>query len=303
LIILRKEWPNQRNNCSSIFQQGGVLLSKGLLGKRVAIGGSRKTEEMSTLIEKQGGTPIVRPLQGTVFRAEKEVEPDLRRFVDEGSDWTVFTTGSGIQTLLDLAEKIGIHEEFLHKIRTSNVAARGYKTIAALKKLGIQPVAVDEDGTARGLIRALKGTDFSGKKVMIQLHGEKAPLLKQFFQDQGVSDILELLPYQHIPPKQETVDTLCREILQQDVDAVCFTTAIQVHSLFSFAKSKRLDKELVKAFRETVLPVAVGKVTAEALQEEGIDRYLVPENERMGAMIIELSRYYQQQSEQVQNNV
>jgi len=39
------------------------------------------------------------------------------------------------------------------------------------------------------------------------------------------------------------------------------------------------------------------------LQEEGIDRYLVPENERMGAMIIELSRYYQQQSEKVEDNV
>ncbi|MBE3570452.1 MAG: uroporphyrinogen-III synthase [Bacillales bacterium] len=279
-------------------------MSKGLAGKRVVIGGSRKTEEMSTLIEKQGGTPIVRPLQGTtVFKAEKEVEPDLRRFVDEGSDWTVFTTGLGIQTLLDLAEKIGVQEEFIHKIRTSNVAARGYKTISALKKIGIQPIAVDEDGTTRGLIRALQGIDFSGKKVMIQLHGEKAPLLKQFFQDQGVSDILELLPYQHIPPKQETVDTVCREILHHEVDAVCFTTAIQVHSLFSFAKSQKLDEELVKAFHDTVLPVAVGKVTAEALRKEGIDRYLVPENERMGAMIIELSRYYQQQSEQVKNNV
>jgi len=278
-------------------------LSKGLSGKRIVIGGSRKTEEMSTLIEKQGGTPIVRPLQGTVFKAEKEVEPDLRKFIDEGSDWTVFTTGAGVQTLLDLAEKIGIQEKFLHRIRTTNVAARGYKTIAALKKIGIQPVVVDEDGTTRGLIRALQGTDFSGKKVTIQLHGEKAPRLKQFFQDQGVSNILEILPYQHIPPKRETVDTLCREILQHDVDAVCFTTAIQVHSLFSFAKSQSLDEELVMAFRNTVLPVAVGKVTAEALQEEGIDRYLVPENERMGAMIIELSRYYQQQSEKVEDNV
>lgn len=38
--------------------------------------------------------------------------------------------------------------------------------------------------------------------------------------------------------------------------------------------------------------VAVGKVTAEAIKEEGIERIIVPEHERMGAMIIELSRYY-----------
>lgn len=273
-------------------------MSKGLSGKRIVVGGSRKTEEMSKLIEKQGGTPIIRPLQGTVFLAEKELEPDLRKLIEEGADWVVFTTGAGVQALLDLAEKTGLQEDFLHTIRTANVAARGYKTIAALKKMGIQPVVVDEDGTNRGLVQSLQSTDFSGKRVMIQLHGEKAPVLTQFFQEQGALNILELLPYQHIPPKTETVHTLCREILQQEVDAVCFTTAIQVHSLFSFAKALGIHEELVKAFRGGVLPVAVGKVTAEALREEGMDRFIVPEKERMGAMIIELSRYYEQQSDQ-----
>lgn len=38
-------------------------MGKGLLGKRVAIGGSRKTEEISTIIEKQGGIPVIRPLK------------------------------------------------------------------------------------------------------------------------------------------------------------------------------------------------------------------------------------------------
>lgn len=57
-------------------------MGKGLLGKHVAIGGSRKTEEISTIIEKQGGIPVIRPLQGTVYLAEKQVEPDLRTFVE-----------------------------------------------------------------------------------------------------------------------------------------------------------------------------------------------------------------------------
>ncbi len=138
-------------------------MGKGLHGKRVAIGGSRKTEEISTIIEKQGGTPVIRPLQGTVYLAEKQVEPDLRTFVEEKADWVIFTTGIGTETLLDMAEKIGLKDEFLQAIRQPKAACRGYKTLSALKKLGITPEASDEDGTTRGLIRSLSLTTFQEK--------------------------------------------------------------------------------------------------------------------------------------------
>ncbi|MFC3883590.1 uroporphyrinogen-III synthase [Bacillus songklensis] len=267
-------------------------MGKPLAGKRIVIAGSRKTDEMSTLIEKQGGISVVRPLQGTVFLADKQVEPDLRRFVQEGADWVIFTTGIGTETLLDLAGKLGIRDRFLSVIRQAKVASRGYKTYSALKKLDIKPVAVDEDGTTRGLVRSLEDQDFSGKRVMVQLHGETAPTLIKFLEDRGAS-ILQLLPYQHIAPERQTVETLCQELLGHKVDAVCFTTAIQVRSLFDFAKEQGYINDLLHCFKEKTLAAAVGKVTAEALTEEGVERLVVPENERMGAMIIEISRYYE----------
>ena len=130
-------------------------MAKGLEGKRIAIGASRKTEEMSTLIEKQGGVSVIRSLQGTVFLADKQVEPDLQKFVQEGADWVIFTTGIGTETLVELAQKLGFAEQFLNIIRQANVASRGYKTLATLKNLGIKPVAVDSDGTTRGLTQVL----------------------------------------------------------------------------------------------------------------------------------------------------
>lgn len=267
-------------------------MAKGLDGKRIALGASRKTDEMSTLIEKQGGVPIIRSLQGTVFLADHKIEPDLQKFVREGADWVIFTTGIGIQTLLSLAEKLGIQGQFLDIIRQANVASRGYKTLATLTKLGIKPVAVDDDGTTRGLIQSLKAYDLVGKKVMVQLHGETAPALIKFLEDSGAS-VQQILPYQHIPPESETVAKLCEELMNHELDAVCFTTAIQVRSLFNFAKEQGFLTGIKRSFKEDVLAVAVGKVTAEALSEEGIERIITPENERMGAMIIELAHYYQ----------
>lgn len=269
-------------------------MGNGLQGKRIALGGSRKIEEISTLIEKQGGVPIVRSLQGITFLAEKEVESDLLKFVNEGANWIIFTTGIGLETLVNLADRLDVKEQFLNNIRQANVASRGYKTFAALKKLDINPIAVDEDGTTRGLTHALELQHFKGKKVLIQLHGESAPALTQFFEERGAK-VSKILPYQHIAPDTETVSRLCDEILNNEVEAVCFTTAVQVRSLFNFSKEQGIFNSILKSFHHRVIAAAVGKVTAEALHEEGIERVVTPELERMGAMIVELTRYYEKE--------
>ncbi|MDR6997656.1 uroporphyrinogen-III synthase [Neobacillus niacini] len=266
-------------------------MEKVLMGKRIAVTGSRKIEEISTLIKKQGGISVVRPLQGTVLLSEKEVEPDLLKFIDDGADWVIFTTGMGTTTLFELAKKLDVENEFLSIIRQAKVASRGYKTLLALKELGVKPVAIDEDGTTKGLIQSLESFDFTGKKVMVQLHGEKAPALIKFLEDRG-AEVLQLLPYQHIAPEAETLETICDELLSNKLDSVCFTTANQVRSLFDFANEKGCVEEILTAFKDPTLAVAVGKVTAEALREEGVDRVISPENERMGAMVVELTHYF-----------
>jgi uroporphyrinogen-III synthase len=263
-------------------------MSQGLDGKRIVITASRKTEEMNTLIEKQGGTCLVRPMQGTVFLAEQEVESQIREIVEQGAGWFIFTTGMGTENLVEMADKMGLKEPFLKRIREAKVANRGYKTFAVLKKLGLPPVASDDDGTTRGLVRALESFDFAGQKVVVQLHGDAAPKLAEFLQAKG-AHYTELLPYRHIAPEMEVAETLCQEISKGKVDAVCFTTAVQVQNLFSYARKK--GYELGTAFQNRVVAVAVGKITAEAIEAEGVERIVSPENERMGAMIITLAQY------------
>ncbi|MGJ9382702.1 uroporphyrinogen-III synthase [Salipaludibacillus sp. CF4.18] len=263
-----------------------------LENKKVVLAASRKTEEMSTLIEKQKGTPLVRSLQGTVFLNDKQVKEDLERALQEKFDWMIFTTGMGANTLLDLAEEMEIRDQFLQMMKDTDVGARGYKTFAALKKIGVSPLAKDDDGTINGLIQSLKQFDFKGKRVMVQLHGENAPSLVTYLEEAGAT-VMQILPYKHIDPDLDTVELFCQEVMQSKVNAVCFTAAIQVRSLFKYVTEKGYTKEILDAFGDNILAVAVGKVTAEALRDEGIERMVQPELERMGAMIKELSRYYE----------
>ncbi|WP_100332000.1 uroporphyrinogen-III synthase [Bacillus xiapuensis] len=266
-------------------------MGKGLTGKRIALAGSRKTEEMSALVEKQGGRALVRPLQGTVFLAEEQLKPELAELFNQPVDWFIFTTGMGVDTLFQVSGELNKQEAFLTVIRKANIASRGYKTRAALRKLGVEPALTDSDGTMGGLIKELEKTEWSRKKVAVQLHGDPAPQLMEYLTAKG-AEVLQLLPYRHIAPDQVVVSALCEEILTGQVDAVCFTTAIQVRALFAFAEQAGYAGALQAAFRETTAAGAVGKVTAEALREEGVARMIVPERERMGALIIELARHF-----------
>jgi uroporphyrinogen-III synthase len=267
-------------------------MSGGLNGKRIALAGSRKIEELSVIVEKQGGTTLVRSQQGSLVLDVCEVERDIRQVVESGADWMIFTTGTGLEALLNQADRIGVRSQLLDIITKTKVAARGYKTFAMLKQLGIRPVAVDDDGTTQGLIRSLDAFEFDGQGVVIQLHGEAMPSLTAFLEQKGAV-VKAILPYKHIAPLQETSRVLCQEISDCSVDAVCFTTAVQVRYFFKFAKANNCHSEMVDRFNTKVLAVAVGKVTAEAMKEEGVERVIAPESERMGAMIIEISRFYQ----------
>ncbi|RFU60485.1 uroporphyrinogen-III synthase [Peribacillus glennii] len=267
---------------------------KKLAGKRIALAGQRKNDELSRLVENMGGTPLVRPAQGTVFLDETNIQSDIKALVEGDFNWYIFTTGVGADTLYNIAGKMGLDREFIEALRNAKVAARGYKTVNVLKKLGITPVVRDDDGSTAGLVRELSAHDLKGSRVALQLHGDPAPRLIGFLDEQGC-DYREILPYKHIPPQAEVMEQLIFELLNGEIDAVNFTSTPQARFLMSFAREKGVEEQILEAFSTTVVAVAVGKVTAQALREEGIERLVVPENERMGSAIVALGQYYQEQ--------
>ncbi|CAM4191567.1 uroporphyrinogen-III synthase [Paenibacillus alkaliterrae] len=261
--------------------------------KRIVIAGSRKTDEMALIVEKQGGTPIIRSLQGLTMFEETALAEPLRSFAERGADWVILTTGMGSDSLVNTAERLGIKDEVLNALSKAKIATRGYKTSAFLKRNNFQAVVSDDDGTMQNLIENLDRYDFQGQRVWIQLHGEPAPELVSFLGNKGAAQVETVLPYRHVPPEAGALDTFMSDLAERAVDAVCFTTAVQVHYLFKYAKEAGLEGVLIEALEGPVVAGAVGKVTAQALKEYGVKRIIVPELERMGALIIELARYYE----------
>jgi len=271
-------------------------MTKAMDGKKVIIAGSRKLEEMSSLIERQGGQAEVRSLQGITLFKEQEMEQELRRFIKEQPEWVIFTTGIGANALFEAAERLDMGQAFTAAVRQANIAIRGYKTYNTLKAKDLAPDVRDSDGTVKGLEEQLQQIGLEGKNIWVQLHGDPAPELVHFLQEKGAASVHTLLPYQNLGPEPETLKQLRQEITESRIDAICFTTAVQVRNLFADAAEHGYTVLLREALASRILAVSVGKVTSEALRQQGVERIITPENERMGAMIIEMSKYYEQQS-------
>ncbi|WP_077211277.1 uroporphyrinogen-III synthase [Bacillus dakarensis] len=268
---------------------------KKLEGKVIALLGSRKIDEMSKLVENQGGVPLSRPAQGTAILDDSKLKEDLYLLVEGKFEWVIFTTGIGIETLLNAAEKNNMKEEFLRSLKGMKIAARGYKTVNMLKKLELIPLVRDDDGSTAGLVRELSAHSLEKSRVALQLHGDPAPRLREWLEEQH-AEYKEILPYIHIAPEKDVLEKLLSEILNGDVDAVVFTSTPQVRNLVNFSAERNLERELKEKFEDEVVALSVGKVTAQALREEGINKVVFPQLERMGSAIVELANYYHQKA-------
>ncbi|AJS60455.1 uroporphyrinogen-III synthase [Paenibacillus sp. IHBB 10380] len=271
-------------------------MAQNMKGKVVALACSRKAAEMGTLVEKMGGTPRHRPSQGTVFLDDEKLREGILSWTDNPPQWVILTTGIGLDTIFEMAERMGLAEKFHEVLSQSSIAARGYKTVNALRKRNLTPLVRDDDGSTAGLIRSFEPYDLKGASVIVQLHGDPAPKLMEWLEEQEAY-ARQLLPYRHVPPEQEQLEQLVADIVGTKVDAVTFTSAPQFRFLAEYAREQGQLPLLIEAFAGPVVAVAVGKITAQALKEEGIERIVIPEEERMGSMMVELGRFFLAQSE------
>jgi uroporphyrinogen-III synthase len=270
-------------------------MTKPLKGKRIAVAGGRKFDELAAIIAKQGGEALCRPMMGSVSNDSAELADVIRKVCEQGADWVVLVTGVGTKALLGKADELGLGERLREILSNAKIAARGYKTFNALKTLGLKPVIVDDDGRVEGVRRQLEAFDFSNKHVAVQLHGERMPVLTDWLLSQGAS-VTEIPLYFYEEPEEKDVQQLLFEVVSDEVDAVAFTSNTQVKFFFEGAKRLRAEGFLQKAFNEKVIALSVGSMTSAALQDYGITRIVAPEHERMGAMIMELAKYYQEET-------
>lgn len=264
-----------------------------LSGRSITVTGPRCEVEFTRMVLKMGGSPFICPAQGTVYSDDGLLEEQLRSLMTSSVDWLVLTTGIGTEALVAKAEELGMKEELLAFMSRTRIAARGYKTVNALRKLQIDPGIIAEDGTTDGIFRALSIYPLQGARVALQLYGDPSPPISNRLRAAG-AECIELLPYIHVMPEPGPIDEMINRCLGGTMDAVVFTSTAQARCVFHRARETKKEQLLLTAFENNSLCVAIGKVTAEALYDEGVKHLIYPEEERLGPALVGTGRWFEE---------
>ena len=162
-----------------------------------------------------------------------------------------------------------------------------------IKEHGLEPIHVSEDGTMNNLLAALD-EEYKGKspqRIFLQAYDQDDDKLKSILEENGHTVYLSR-PYSYEKPDALVVEQLKQSIIEQSLDAIVFTSKTQVRNIFADPDQ---SAQLIEAFNDQVLAVAVGKVTAKELESNGIKQVLQPEHQKMGAMIVAIDHHYRQQ--------
>jgi len=259
-------------------------------GRRVLSLESRRSTELAHLIETYGGLPLSAPAVREVPLAENDAPIRFTHDLISGSlDQVIFLTGAGARALLKVITEAHLAEDFLRALRRVKVAARGPKPQAVLREWSV-PVAVvaPEPCTWRELLRSLEEAPggLLGQRIAVQEYGAANPEFLEALRERGANVQAVAVYRWALPEDTAPLREAVRSLAKGKVDAVLFTTGMQVAHLFQIAEEMDY-RELVRSAMAKVMVASIGPSTSETLHGFGIRVDLEPTHPKMGVLVKE----------------
>ena len=287
---------------------------KELDGLTVAITGSRRALELAHLVMNSGGIPHIAPTVGIASKELREAgaEELVRSVIDGRVDYVVFMTGPGTFTIMDMAEKLGLEQDFIKALNRLTIVARSPKPKGALEKHGVKVDIVPKDthdNTAEGIAKEMKKLNLSGKRVAILGHGSIDRNLRGWLEEDGAqvyeyqvyeygstlsesgANILERMGFRFTAPEIEKILKLIGDAIDGKIDAITFTSPPSARNLFRVATEHKMREKLVDVMKGKLVVVAVGMPTRKAIEENGVRVDVMPDVYKMGPMVKALVDY------------
>jgi uroporphyrinogen-III synthase len=265
----------------------------GLDGARVALLEGRMGQELADLVRRHHGVPQVAPAVREVPLDASEAVGILIDHLTSGRiDMVVMLTGAGAEALFSGAERMGRLRELEEGLRWATTVCRGHKPRAALKRRGLSAsVLVREPYTTAEVIVTLDGLSPRDRGVAVVHYGERNGAVGDALRAWG-SRVLDVSLYEWaLPEDLEPLERLVETIIDGGVDAIAFTSQVQVRHLFEVASRSGRTLKLRHALNTRTVVAAVGPTCAAALAEAGVTPRVVPSNPKMGPMVVALAEH------------
>ena len=260
---------------------------------RVALLEARMSNELADLIRRNGGKPYCVPaVRENLLDCAPQVSAFIDRLAQSSIHTVVFLTGVGVTALFREAEQLGRFSELLAALQKVTIVCRGPKPLAVLKRHSVRAtVSAREPYTTEEVLAVMMALELTDTGVAVVHYGERNTLLAQALHDRGAR-LEELCLYEWLLPEDVgPLHTLIQDIIDDRVDAVVFTSQVQVRHLFLVAASLNLAAELAQALIARTVTASVGPTCTAALQNWEVMPHVVPEHPKMGHLVKALVDY------------
>ncbi|GER86434.1 hypothetical protein KDW_05960 [Dictyobacter vulcani] len=260
---------------------------------RIAVLEARMSSEMADLIRRNGGqawsVPAVRE---AVLNSSGLVANFIDHLVAGNISTLIFFTGVGVKALLQEADQLGRRDELVEMLRKVTVICRGPKPSAVLRKEGI-PIAASaqEPYTSTELLACLVPMNVTEQLVGVVHYGERNALVAQALHERGAR-LEELCLYEwQLPDDTDALRTLVQELIAGRVDAIVFTSQIQVRHLFVIAAETGQSQEITGALNTKTIVASIGPTCTGVLNAYGVTPHVIADHPKMGYLIKALAEH------------
>jgi uroporphyrinogen-III synthase len=259
-------------------------------GEKIALLEARLESEAAALLRRMGGEPISVPaLREEPLPSGPAVASFLGALNRGQLGFVVLQTGVGLTALALEAERLGRKRDLVYGLEAVRIVSRGPKPASALAALGLRPtLQTASPHTTVELLALLEPLPLAGAGVGVVHYGERNETIAAELRQRGAL-VHELLLYEwRLPEDVAPLQRLVGQILAGEVDAVAFTTQVQVRHLFGVIDF-RLRPALAEALDRRVVTGAVGPTCASALRARGVHDVVVPQNPKLGPLFAALA--------------
>jgi uroporphyrinogen-III synthase len=254
--------------------------------KIVAILETRTGAHLAELISRQGAIPILAPALEEVPDVEPRTVTDLLQgWHAQPFKMAIFQTGVGTRALFKITDALGATADLLRLLQLTVVVVRGPKPTGELNARQVRiDIRAPSPFTTETVLEAVAGIPIAQSRVLVQRYGEANRRLSDALQARGAA-VQEIATYRWgLPADTRPLERLIEELTAARVDAVLFTSAVQVQNLYAIAERMQRTGDLAGLLNATVV-ASIGPVCSRALLEHGIQPTFEASPPKLGPLV------------------
>jgi uroporphyrinogen-III synthase len=259
-----------------------------MTSKVVAILETRTCAHLGQLIASRGFIPMLAP----ALAEEPDLDPQaLRSLLDvwraRPMKVVIFQTGVGTRALFQATDELGRTAELLGLLAASTVVVRGPKPVGELNARKVQIAhRAKSPFTTADVLEAIAPIPLAGEHALIQQYGAPNRELRAALEGRGAT-VHEIATYRWaLPADRKPLLDLLEALAQRRVDAVVFTSAVQVHNLFSIVDAGR--QALLTQQLGRCVVASIGPVCTRALEQFGVKPTVEASPPKLGPLLAAL---------------